>query len=359
MRKRPDYQNTGGDEYTSAASSRQAVQILDRVDVAFIRTGADQQIVYTNASALALWNEAGLDPIGLKLSDSFPERLGTEGQEALSRMIQAGTAATYAYTGQSGRFLMLYPLEEGNIIVYVDTGTTGQIEVSAEAARIASLERELRMLRRNRRQDIIKAIVDTQEQERRRIAETLHVEIGQLLSAVKIQLRHISSQEAEKMINEAIRTVRGVSFELMPSLLRDFGLESALRDMIDKKLLAEGIQCKLSYRVPAGRLNDEVNLVLFRIVQELINNVVRHAGASQVMISLMITGRKIQLLVRDNGRGIDPGTVQYGFGLLSIRNRVQMMQGSFRLEKENGEFSVEITLPYGSTDQPVDKGVAD
>lgn len=254
---------------------------------------------------------------------------------------------------------MLYPLEEGNIIVYVDTGTTGQIEVSAEAARIASLERELRMLRRNRRQDIIKAIVDTQEQERRRIAETLHVEIGQLLSAVKIQLRHISSQEAEKMINEAIRTVRGVSFELMPSLLRDFGLESALRDMIDKKLLAEGIQCKLSYRVPAGRLNDEVNLVLFRIVQELINNVVRHAGASQVMISLMITGRKIQLLVRDNGRGIDPGTVQYGFGLLSIRNRVQMMQGSFRLEKENGEFSVEITLPYGSTDQPVDKGVAD
>lgn len=362
MRKDPNEEvNSEPGNKDSATSDQHAGSILHNIHIAFIRTGKALDIQYVNPYALQLWATPYSNILHKDLMQVFPAFLMAEGKRALQDMLsspEAGGIYTYEHPD---RFMMLQPFADGYIIAYIHTQGAGIVSPYAvmPSDKVQLLEMELIALKKSRQQEIFKAIIDTQEQERRRIAENLHVEIGQLLSAVKMQLDHQSSHETEKMINDAIRKVRAISFELMPSLLRDFGLESALRDMIEKKLTAAGIQSTLNLGVPEKQRNDEINLVIFRIIQELINNIIRHAGATHVVVHVRSVTKGIQVLVRDNGRGINPEQIRYGFGLLSIQNRVQMMQGTFQLTTGENEFLINIILPHVSTDEPVDKGIAD
>ncbi|NEU08515.1 PAS domain-containing protein [Flavihumibacter sp. R14] len=215
-------------------------------------------------------------------------------------------------------------------------------------------EEELRELQQNRFQELLNAVIHAQEEERRHIAEAMHNEFGQLLSVAKMKIK--GSPEATKLLDEAITQVRNIAYELMPTILNDFGLEFALKDMAAKKLTDAGICYALKISGLKIIVDPMIEVAVFRIIQELLNNVVKHSGASHV--SLQVTGSEDKLYIRlkDNGVGfqvkIDDLNQSGGFGLKYISDRVHLHNGTICFDQNKGS-AVSIEMPLPREKKPV------
>jgi two-component system NarL family sensor kinase len=210
-------------------------------------------------------------------------------------------------------------------------------------------EEELRELQENRFQDLLNAVIYAQEEERRHIAEALHNEFGQLLSVAKMKIQG-GSPEAVRLLDEAITQVRNIAYELMPTILEDFGLEFALKDMAAKKLTDAAIHYALKISGLKLPIEPMLEVAIFRIIQELLNNVVKHAGASHVSLQVVRSESKLQIRLTDNGVGFqvkinDPDR-SGGFGLKYISDRVHLHNGTISFNQSKGSaVSIEIPLP--------------
>lgn len=190
-------------------------------------------------------------------------------------------------------------------------------------------------------------VIRAQEQERKRVARELHDDTAQVLFAQLLRitaLKNSSSEEArmtatalEQMTVEALESVRRLALELRPPALDDLGLLAALGDLAQR--FAEQLKVPVDYqaRGPRGRLPPEVELVLYRVAQEAMTNVAKHAGASHVWIDLDRTAEDVSISVRDNGRGFDQrrataGEQQgLGLGLFGMEERVALVGGTFKI----------------------------
>jgi len=184
------------------------------------------------------------------------------------------------------------------------------------------------------------AILDAQEEERRRISESLYIVIGQRLYATKLNMDQVALQApkkpietVKKLLNQAIDETRRVSHELVPILLKDFGLKEALLDLCSKY---DNSSFRISCQVNGlqQRLETYQEVALYRISQELINNIVKHAQANSASLRLSTQEKNVLLQVRDNGKGFNPETGQTkGIGLRSIKDRVKLLNGTFSITK--------------------------
>jgi signal transduction histidine kinase len=215
------------------------------------------------------------------------------------------------------------------------------------------LEAETEQLRVNRQKEINAAILVAEERERQHISEALHDGIGQLIYAVKLQVSQFKDATSTKqkseinaLLDEAIRETRNISFQLSPSILVDFGLRVALEELINRlSTAAFHIQLKMSGI--NGRLGVSNELLIFRIVQELINNCMKHSGANKVEIFLKGNKRTV-IEVLDNGRGYlkkEPEKKAMGAGLSSIRNRISVYNGKLTINnRSEGGTAVRVEL---------------
>ncbi|GAA4792806.1 hypothetical protein GCM10023231_21240 [Olivibacter ginsenosidimutans] len=199
------------------------------------------------------------------------------------------------------------------------------------------------------------SILNAQEEERIRIAEILHNEVGQLLAITHLQIDHNTLAQTKKLLKEAIKRVRTIAFELTPTILQDLGLEGALKDMVNKKLEAQNISCTIQTAIPGGTLGRYMDIIIFRILQELLNNIVKHAHASAVTINLLKQSNGIFLSILDNGKGINLAKYQAeqnpGFGLKSINKRIQLLDGIFTIAPQEGKGTkAEIFVPLRDTE---------
>jgi signal transduction histidine kinase len=180
-------------------------------------------------------------------------------------------------------------------------------------------------------------ILKTQEQERKRIAEALHNGIGQTLYAAKLKLDQYLKNESKSdnilelhnLLVDAINDVKVISFELIPAILEDFGLETVLMEMC-RKFSKSDIKFTCTLFGYDQRLEVTVEIAIYRIIQELINNIVKHANATEGRIYLTITD-KIIIRVEDNGKGFSGEEAMKkteGMGLKNIRNRVKLLNGN-------------------------------
>jgi signal transduction histidine kinase len=203
--------------------------------------------------------------------------------------------------------------------------------------------------------DSLRRVVEAQEQERRRLALELHDETGQALTSVLLGLRGIDADgSAEKLDNlrelvvDTLRNVRRLSVELRPSALDDFGLVPALERLVEGFAERSGILVDLAERLGEERLPRDVETAFYRIVQESLTNVARHAGASRVDVLLGRTPRSATLLVEDDGTGFDPSEASTSsLGLVGMRERVGLLDGRFTIESRPGRgtaISVEVPL---------------
>ena len=185
-----------------------------------------------------------------------------------------------------------------------------------------------------------------QEQERRHIARELHDEIGQSLTALKIDLQNAqqrpcqspaSLQESLHLVTNILHQVRSLSLTLRPSLLDDLGLVAALRWYIDQQVQRTGIGMQLVTAPLTPRFPTEVETVCFRVTQEALTNIVRHAQAQQVQVELQHETALLQLRIRDDGVGFDVGAAREravrgtSMGLLGMQERVQLVGGQLAI----------------------------
>jgi two-component system, NarL family, sensor kinase len=203
----------------------------------------------------------------------------------------------------------------------------------------------------------IAAEITTLENERRRIAGDLHDELGPILSAVRLQVNHLEpTDETEKIvldkssqqIDEVIKRFREISYNLLPNTLVRKGLIRAVEEYIDKMQTENGVQISFTGNMERPEANKEVNI--YRIIQEIVHNTIKHARATKLAIAVSDKTGKILLTTKDDGIGFNYQEMESkggGLGLLNLQSRVEVLNGSLYVNTLPGkgtEFSIEIPL---------------
>jgi len=205
---------------------------------------------------------------------------------------------------------------------------------------------------RERLKELSQRNLAAQEAERRHIARELHDEVGQALTALKVNLQSIQRapeaaafdpqlQETIGIIDRTLHQVRNLSLDLRPSLLDDLGVVSAIRWYLDRQAQRGGFEAQFLADPPEMRLNPELETTCFRVVQEAITNVVRHAQARLVRVELRQYEETLDLTIRDDGVGFDVraarerGASDPSLGLLGMEERVQLMGGQIEVRSDS------------------------
>lgn len=199
---------------------------------------------------------------------------------------------------------------------------------------------------------VITAIINTEENERKRFAKDLHDGLGPLMSTIKMSLSALNGKinddsgslilsNTNHLINEAINTLKDISNNLSPHVLSNFGLSSALGAFTTKINQTKAIEIDFKSNMENQRLDSEKEVVVYRAACELINNSIRHSGASRIDIELNKHEKIITLQFYDNGRGFDTSSLESedkkGMGLSNIETRVRSVDGVFILESNPGK----------------------
>lgn len=208
-----------------------------------------------------------------------------------------------------------------------------------------------------------KAVIDAEEKERTRIAKDLHDGIGQQLSAIKLMASslantHSESERIEKVytlkstVDDAVKEVRSVSHNMMPNALFKLGLSTALREFIDKISSTGFLKISLEIIGLTKQLDNTTEIILYRVIQELVNNTIKHANATQLTIQIINHDDKtLNIIVEDNGTGFDANNKNKfeGIGLKNIISRIEYLNGTVEFDTLPGRgTTVIIDVPTGA-----------
>ncbi|HYG54580.1 MAG TPA: response regulator [Burkholderiales bacterium] len=192
-------------------------------------------------------------------------------------------------------------------------------------------------------------LLEVQEQERARLARDLHDDVGQLLTALKIRLESLARDDAAvgNRLLECIETaqlalerVRQLSFALRPAQLDDLGLAAALRAHVQRQAGVAGIKAHFEAAETPADVSPEVETACFRVAQEAITNVLRHARARNVWVRLASADARLELAVRDDGDGFDLDAARRGLGLVGMEERVAQAGGALSIRTAPGQGTV-------------------
>lgn len=232
---------------------------------------------------------------------------------------------------------------------------------------LARLESEIEVRRRAEEQlrQLSVRLMTLQDEERRRIARDLHDTTGQTLTALKLAIASIQPlgirtpgflrvvDELNSLADEALREIRTASYLLHPPLLDEAGFASAARWFVEGFAKRSNIQVQLEIAEPAERLSRNCELALFRVLQESLTNVHRHSRASAADVKVTTSDSQLQLVVHDNGRGIDEHRLQrfretngsVGVGIAGMRERIRELGGTLDICSDKSGTTVSVEVP--------------
>jgi signal transduction histidine kinase len=239
---------------------------------------------------------------------------------------------------------------------------TQRLEQERQAKLEAAHEARLRAVEQHDalRRELLQHIVQSQEEERARIARELHDEVAQFLSAFSLELGALKSVlkrgDTNRMVDHLQELNRQMSQslyslvrDLRPAQLDDLGLVPALKSLIAQEFQAKGMEVELHVTGMPGRLNSLVETVLYRVSQEALTNVRRHSGAAHAQLELEYGGGQVAVRIRDEGRGFDPEEdfrPPRGWGLAGMRERVEALQGTLCIQSRPGHgTAIEVVIP--------------
>jgi signal transduction histidine kinase len=213
---------------------------------------------------------------------------------------------------------------------------------------IFRLEQRARAAEREMR-ELSQKLVQAQEAERKRLSLELHDQVGQMLTAIRMEIANLGRigphdaerfrehvQQAKQVAEGAMKTVRDLAMGLRPSMLDDLGLGPAVEWLCREFSRTSGIPADVEIEGPLARLTDAQKTGLFRVVQESLTNVMRHARAKHVVVRLVESADRLVLEVADDGRGMKNGRERRGLGLLGMEERIRELGGVFVLESAPG-----------------------
>lgn len=195
-------------------------------------------------------------------------------------------------------------------------------------------------------QQLLNSTIKIQDEERKRFAADLHDEIGGGISTILLQVSKLKKEQAEnisvnnqsdeikKQLDNLLKKVREISYNIMPPTLEDFGLNEALSDLCFTIAEAGIIKVNYDWNGSEERLNFSSELALYRIIKEILVNVVKHAKATKVSVSIENTTEYFKLLVSDNGKGFNTKTTKKGAGLRNIKDRALILGSELSISSE-------------------------
>jgi PAS domain S-box-containing protein len=217
-------------------------------------------------------------------------------------------------------------------------------------------------------------LIESQEVERRRIASELHDDIGQLLTAMKINVQQLQRanggeegaagadlqfSEQLKLVDTIIERVRNLALDLRPSILDDLGLVPALRWHLDRQVSLAKIYGTLNSDKAAYPISSSVRISCFRVVQEAVNNILKHARATRIQVSLQQLDGQLKVVIADDGIGFDVAQARResmrgeSFGLLGMQERIELLGGTFEIHSELGNGS-QVIAGFPLNDTPAE-----
>jgi len=209
------------------------------------------------------------------------------------------------------------------------------------------LENELNEQQMLRQRQITEAVILAQEKERTEIGKELHDNVNQILGASNLYVNTAMTDEDMRqellerstvLISRAINEIRKISKSLITPGLREIGLLESIEDITDDMKVARGINIQLDiHNIIESEVDEQRKLTLFRIIQEQLNNIMKHAKATEVMIRLSIEGEDIVLTVVDNGVGFDISRHRKGVGITNIISRTELFKGKVEIQSKPGD----------------------
>ena len=297
------------------------------------------------------------DAIGKNMNEIFSKETGNQFLKSNKQVFENQTAIEVTETtkGPDGKRIIYhsykFPLDSedgvrllGGIALDITKRTEMELQLAADEA--------------SKKKEIIQAIINAQEKERKELAYELHDNVNQILSSCKLMLQVATEKpelckqftaRAMTYLQEAINEIRKISHNLTPAALRDISLEVAVEEVI-QNINATGI-LKIVYHkkgeVLKDKLKPETQLAILRIIQEQFNNILKHAHATEAIVSLTAGSHKLVLEIEDNGQGFDPVGTKRGLGLNNMFNRVEYYHGSIEIHSTKGKgCKLLIAIPF-------------
>ena len=214
---------------------------------------------------------------------------------------------------------------------------------------------------------LLESVIGAQEQERKRIARELHDEYGQTLTGLIMNVESLEDmaedekpafrtklQKTKDILVKTLAEMRKLTLNLRPSSIDDLGLVAALRAHFSTVHADTDLHIVFNYEGLASRLKPETEIAVFRIVQEAVHNVVKHAGASEVRVVLAVEGGTLRIEITDDGAGFNVEQVlreksgKQSLGILGIQERTSLLHGTFTIESQPGSGTrITVTVPLG------------
>lgn len=196
----------------------------------------------------------------------------------------------------------------------------------------------------------LEQFIQVQENERQRLARELHDGIGQSLAALKLQLQFDDKMQYSKVavdrVDALCKEVRTLSHQMMPLVLRENGLKDAVKRLLQVSFATSEIEADLVTNGLHSRLPDNVEIHLYRIAQELVSNILKHANATKVGVQLLLRRNTVILIVEDNGDGFEVNPESDGIGISNIHSRVEAINGEVKITSSSAEGTiVHIAIP--------------
>jgi PAS domain S-box-containing protein len=348
---------------------KRAEEALAR-DALLLANVRDSVIVTDLEGIVTFWNDGATRLFGW----GAEEMVGRPLVERVPEVARAGMAAATQAISEGNEFAGEWEdYRKDGSRVWIDARVTRITDASGRPVGLMGLAHDIsdrkkaeRALREyaERSQGLSRRVVEVQEEERRHLARELHDEIGQSLTAIGITLQAVKRsggaaelpqlEECIGIVDHAIQQVRHLSLDLRPAMLDDLGLVSALRWYLDHQAQRVGYRARLAADIDEARVGPAIAIAAFRVAQEALTNVARHARARRVDVRLRLPNGDLRLVVRDDGAGFDPeathqrGDCGEGLGLLGMRERAALLGGRVKIRSAPGRGTeVRLTIPLG------------
>lgn len=265
---------------------------------------------------------------------------------------------------RAARFLQMDPLLLGMSLFLFSVTTALLIFFILYQRRLKRFNMQLLLLEKKQQQLLLEASLRYQEEERKRLAANLHDDAGPLLATAKLYLNDTLLEQdkqaqaqaiasARAILDKTIQLVRSISHDLIPPTLKNFGLHSALYDLIQTINGAGVVTASGQFSHDERRFSEEKEMIIYRIALELLNNILKHSAAGFIDIQQVWYQQQYQLLITHDGKGLtqqDYGRLNNrpeGMGLKNIASRIRLLEGTILFEKELNKdiYSVKIIIP--------------